>query len=63
VGDAAAQKTDEISIPVTVTVFADEVFRAQETWARRAFRNLIYINEVDSGGHFAVCGRTQALCC
>lgn len=50
---ATAQKTDEISIPVAITVFADEVFRAQETWARRAFRNLIYFNEVDRGGHFA----------
>ena len=50
---AAAQKTDEISIPVAITVFSDEVFRAQETWARRAFRNLIYFREVDRGGHFA----------
>jgi nicotinamidase-related amidase len=23
------------------------------TWARRAFRNLIYFHEVDKGGHFA----------
>ena len=27
--------------------------RAPETWARRAYRNLIYFNEVDRGGHFA----------
>jgi pimeloyl-ACP methyl ester carboxylesterase len=51
---AAAQKTDEISVPVAITVFPDEVFRAQETWARRAFRNLIYFNEADRGGHFAM---------
>jgi len=51
---ATAQKTDEISIPVAITVFPDEVFRAQEAWARRAFRNLIYFNEVDRGGHFAM---------
>ena len=38
---AAAQKTDEISVPVAITVFPDEVFRAQERWARRAFPNLI----------------------
>ena len=50
---STAQKTNEISIPVAITVFADEVFRAQESWARRAFRNLIYFNEVDRGGHFA----------
>jgi pimeloyl-ACP methyl ester carboxylesterase len=26
---------------------------APETWARHAYRNLIYFNEVDKGGHFA----------
>ena len=25
----------------------------QHTWARRAYRNLIYFNEADKGGHFA----------
>jgi pimeloyl-ACP methyl ester carboxylesterase len=50
---AAAQKTTEISLPVAVTVFPEEVYRAPETWARRAYRNLIYFNEVKKGGHFA----------
>ena len=50
---SAAQMTSEISLPVAITVFPDEVYRAPETWARRAYRNLIYFNEVDRGGHFA----------
>jgi pimeloyl-ACP methyl ester carboxylesterase len=50
---AAAQKTDQISIPVAITVFPDEVYRPPETWARRAFRNLTYFHEADRGGHFA----------
>jgi pimeloyl-ACP methyl ester carboxylesterase len=50
---AAAQKTSEISLPVAITVFPDDVYRAPEAWARRAYRNLIYFNEVDKGGHFA----------
>jgi len=50
---AAAQKTDEIKVPVAVTVFPEEVYRPPETWARRAFRNLIYYHEADRGGHFA----------
>jgi pimeloyl-ACP methyl ester carboxylesterase len=50
---AAAQKTAEISLPVAITVFPEEVYRAPETWARRAYRNLIYFHEVDKGGHFA----------
>jgi len=50
---AAAQKTAEISLPVAITVFPEEIYRAPETWARRAFHNLIYFHEVDKGGHFA----------
>ena len=50
---AAAQKTNDISLPVAITVFPDDVYRAPETWARRAYRNLIYFHEVDKGGHFA----------
>ena len=50
---AAAQKTSEIALPVAISVFPEEVYRAPETWARRAYRNLIYFNEVDKGGHFA----------
>jgi pimeloyl-ACP methyl ester carboxylesterase len=49
---AAAQKTAEISLPVAITVFPEEIYRAPETWARRAYRNLIF-HEVDKGGHFA----------
>ena len=50
---AVALKTAEISIPVAITVFPEEIYRAPETWARRAFRNLTYFHEVDKGGHFA----------
>jgi pimeloyl-ACP methyl ester carboxylesterase len=58
---AAAQKTSEISLPVAVTVFPGEVYRAPETWARRAYRNLAYFNEVDKGGHFAAWEQPELL--
>jgi pimeloyl-ACP methyl ester carboxylesterase len=50
---AAAQKTAEISIPVAVTVFPGEIYRAPKSWTQRAYPKLIYFNEVDKGGHFA----------
>ncbi len=50
---SAVEKTLEISLPVAITVFPREIYLAPETWARRAYRNLIYFNEVDKGGHFA----------
>ena len=49
----AAVRTAEISVSVAVTVFPDEIYRAPKSWTQRAFRNLIYFNAVDQGGHFA----------
>lgn len=43
----------DISIPAAVTVFPGEIYRAPKSWTERAYRNLIYFNEVDKGGHFA----------
>jgi pimeloyl-ACP methyl ester carboxylesterase len=51
--NAVEQKTADISIPVAVTVFPGEIYRAPKSWAERAYPKLIYFNEVDKGGHFA----------
>ena len=55
-------KSSEISLPVAITVFPGEIYRAPETWARRAYPNLIYFREVDKGGHFAAWEQPAALC-
>src|SRR3954471_9920030 len=50
---AAGQKTDTIRMPVAITVCPDDdLFRAPETWARRAFPDLVYFHEAERGGHF-----------
>ena len=51
--NAVEQKTAEVSIPVAITVFPGEIYRAPRSWAERAYPNLAYFNEVDRGGHFA----------
>jgi len=56
---SAAQKTADITVPVAITVFPYDVYRAPETWARRAFPNLTYFHEVDKGGHFAAWEQPQ----
>jgi pimeloyl-ACP methyl ester carboxylesterase len=38
---------------VAVSVFPGEQYQAPRTWAEKAYRNLIYFNEADKGGHFA----------
>jgi pimeloyl-ACP methyl ester carboxylesterase len=43
----------DISIPAAITVFPGEIYQAPRTWAEKAYRNLIYYNKVDKGGHFA----------
>jgi pimeloyl-ACP methyl ester carboxylesterase len=50
---AVPQRTSEILLPVAITVFPEDVYRAPETWARRAYPKLAYFHEVDKGGHFA----------
>ncbi|HKC82285.1 MAG TPA: alpha/beta hydrolase, partial [Gemmatimonadaceae bacterium] len=50
---SAAWKTTELTLPVAITVFPEDVYRPPESWARRAYQNLIYFHEVDRGGHFA----------
>jgi pimeloyl-ACP methyl ester carboxylesterase len=42
-----------VSIPAAVSVFPHEIYKAPRSWAERAYPNLIYFNEVDSGNHFA----------
>ena len=42
-----------ISIPVAVSVFPDELYQAPRSWAERAYPKLVHYNKLDKGGHFA----------
>ena len=44
---------DPISLPTGGTIFPKELFQTSRRWAEKRFSNLIYWNEVDTGGHFA----------
>ena len=54
-----AWKTSEISLPVAVTVFQEDLYRPPETWVRRAYPSLTYFHEVQKGGHFAAWEQPQ----
>ena len=41
------------AVPTAFTVFPGEIWRAPRSWVEKTYRNLIYFNEVDQGGHFA----------
>jgi pimeloyl-ACP methyl ester carboxylesterase len=42
-----------VTIPVAVSVFPDEIYAAPENWTRQAYPKLIYFNRLEKGGHFA----------
>jgi len=56
---AAAQKTNQIKVPVAITVFPHEIYRAPESWSRQAYPSLYYFHEAAKGGHFAAWEQPQ----
>jgi pimeloyl-ACP methyl ester carboxylesterase len=48
-----------VSIPVAVSVFPDEIYAAPRTWTERAYPKLIYFNKLAKGGHFAAWEQPQ----
>jgi pimeloyl-ACP methyl ester carboxylesterase len=42
-----------VTVPVAVSVFPDEIYTAPRSWTEQAYPNLIHFNEVDRSGHFA----------
>ena len=50
-----------VKIPVAVSVFPDELYPAPQSWAERAYPNLIHYNRLPKGGHFAAWEQPQLL--
>jgi pimeloyl-ACP methyl ester carboxylesterase len=48
-----------VTIPVAVSVFPDEIYAAPRSWTERAYPKLIYYNKLDKGGHFAAWEQPQ----
>jgi pimeloyl-ACP methyl ester carboxylesterase len=43
----------QIDVPVGVSVFPKEIFRASKRWCEARFPKLAYYNTLEKGGHFA----------
>jgi len=58
-------KTDlgpkNITIPVALSIFPDEVYYTPRTWAEQAYPNLVHYNQLDRGGHFAAWEQPELL--
>jgi pimeloyl-ACP methyl ester carboxylesterase len=42
-----------VTIPVAVSVFPDEIYAAPRSWTAQAYPKLIHYNKLEKGGHFA----------
>jgi pimeloyl-ACP methyl ester carboxylesterase len=51
----------DVTIPVGVSTFADELYRVPRSWAEKAYPNLVTYNQHDRGGHFAAWEQPQLL--
>lgn len=51
-----------VTIPVAVSAFPDELFQSPRSWAERAFPKLIHYNKLDQGGQFAAWEQPELLC-
>jgi pimeloyl-ACP methyl ester carboxylesterase len=50
-----------VTSPVAVSAFPDELYQLPRSWAERAYPKLIYYRKHDKGGHFAAWERPEAL--
>ncbi|PEQ11086.1 epoxide hydrolase [Novosphingobium sp. PC22D] len=53
-------KPPQIAIPAGVSVFPGDILPAPRPWVDRRVTNLVYWNELDSGGHFAAWEKPEA---
>jgi pimeloyl-ACP methyl ester carboxylesterase len=49
----------DVSIPVAVSAFPDEIYQAPKSWTEKAYPKLIYYNRLPKGGHFAAWEQPQ----
>jgi hypothetical protein len=49
----------DISVPAAVSVFPEEVYQAPRSWTERAYHNLVHVNALAKGGHFAAWEQPQ----
>ncbi|NDZ16071.1 multidrug MFS transporter [Variovorax sp. WS11] len=48
-----------VTIPVGVSVFPDEIYAAPRSWTQRAYPKLVHYNRLPKGGHFAAWEQPQ----
>jgi len=55
----AAGNLSEIQVPTGISAFPKELFRPSRRWAETRYKNIVYWNELDKGGHFSAMERPE----
>ena len=50
---AGSKPLPSTEIPFAFTTFPGEIWKTPRSWVEESYPNVVYFNEVDSGGHFA----------
>ena len=50
----------EITLPVAVSAYPNEILPTPRKWAERNFKNLVHWNDMEKGGHFAAWEQPEA---
>ena len=53
--------SDPVTVPVGCSIFPKEIFRPSRRWAQHQYPNIVYWEELDRGGHFAVLENPDAV--
>jgi pimeloyl-ACP methyl ester carboxylesterase len=51
-----------VTIPVAVSAFPDELYQCPRSWAERAYPKLIHYNRLEKGGHFPAWEQPELFC-
>jgi pimeloyl-ACP methyl ester carboxylesterase len=49
----ASVAMEEVEVPTGCSIFPKEIMRTSRRWAEKRFKNIVYWNELEKGGHFA----------
>ena len=60
VGEICTHADGSVSFQRGVSAYPDEIYTAPESWARRAYPNLVHYNRLPKGGHFAAWEQPQS---
>ena len=55
----AAGNLAEVQVPTGISAFPKELFRPSRRWAETRYKNIVYWNELEKGGHFAAMERPE----